>query len=325
MLWILAAWKKRVIYSCFSCAFLAPLAAGLEFPLPAAGDDVVGQVSVVTSQKGDNLAQIGRRYNIGYVEMVAANDDLPRDAVLKRGTEVNVPAMFILPQPAKGVVVNLAELRLYYFPAGQSTVYTFPLAAGRKNWATPLADSFVVGKAANPTWTVPKSIMEESVRHGKKLKPFYSSTDPENPLGHYALYLGVTGIRIHGTLAVHSIGRRASHGCMRLWDADIQALYENVPVGTKFVILHHEAQAGWRDHILYLAVDSAFDEYHDAHAVADAIAVATRSRPAIIDQTQVDEVTAEQQGIPIAVGHDVNWVPMRVNDVPENTTNYDGE
>lgn len=287
-------------------AFCCHSALALEFSLPAAGDDIVGQVQTVSAQKGDNLAQIGRRYDIGYAEMVEANEALPRDKALPPGAEVVVPRQFILPKIRQGIVANLAELRLYYFPAGQKTVYTFPFAAGRQGWNTPLAITEVIRKAANPVWIVPPSIMADSLRHGKKLKPVYKGDDPENPLGHYALYLGEEGIRVHGTLAPRSIGRRASHGCLRIWDDDIEFLYNTVPVGTPFVIEHEEAKAGWRDHVLYLEVDSPFAEYHEADAVSKALDQATAAHPATIDWQKVDQVSADQQGIPVAVGYDAS-------------------
>lgn len=296
--------KWPVVLLCSSVAAYLTCAHALEFTVPPAGDDLVGHLNVVAADKGDTLQQIGSRYGIGYSEMVAANSEWSANAPLKAGSEVILPTLYLLPQLRTGVVVNLAELRLYYFPVRQDKVYTYPLAAGQQGWNTPLASTTVVRKAANPSWTVPASILAESARKGKKLKPFYDGDDPENPLGHYALYLNVEGIRVHGTMASRSIGRRASHGCLRLWDNDIQALYENVPLGTPFVIEHQEAKAGWHDHALYLQVDSPFKEYHNANAVQTAINQATANHVATIDWQRVHDVQEAQEGIPTPIGYD---------------------
>ncbi len=296
--------KLKKSLAIFALLLGAQLAKGLEFALPANGDSVVGQIRPVSLTNPATLAQVGKAYNIGYAEMVAANPDLLRTAKLKAGVVIQIPSLFILPKPQFGLIVNVAELRVYYFPENQPEVYTFPVAAGLKGWNTPLGTTFVTGKVANPGWTVPPSIMQESIQKGKKLKPYYGPDDPENPLGDHALYLDVPGMRLHGTLATYSIGRRASHGCLRLWDEDIEFLYDHVPVGTAVMIEHLQAKAGWRDHVLYLEVDSPFSEHHDPDAVTTAIDEATAAHPATIDWHKVDEVATAQQGIPMAIGYD---------------------
>ncbi len=274
----------------------------LTFLLPPVGDDVVGQVNVVTLEDSQTLAEVGADFDIGYLEMVSANKNLSATKALHKGTPVQIPARYILPTLRVGIVVNLAELRVYYFPLNGTEVDTFPIAAGKVGWNTPLGTTEVQSKIANPTWTVPPSIMADSIEKGKRLKSFYSSTDPENPLGHYALYLGIEGLRLHGTLAPRSIGRRASHGCMRLWDSDIEFLYNNVPVGTRVTITHVEDKAGWQNHVLYLQAVSPFDEYYNAHSANEQIALATKDHPATIDWQRVGAAVAEQTGIPVAIG-----------------------
>ena len=297
----MAQFKKTAVLV-FSLLFSAKLATSLTFPMPASGNSVVGEVETITLAKARTIAEVGKDYDIGYVEMLAANPDLPRNAKIKAGTQVLIPAQFILPTERTGIVINLAELRLYYFPEDGNSVSTFPVAAGKKDWVTPLASTYVMNKKANPTWTVPDSIMQESIKKGKKLKPFYSATDPENPLGHHALYFDVPGLRMHGTRATYSIGRRASHGCLRLWDDDIEFLYNEVPVGTPVLINHVENKAGWQGDVLYLESNSPFTEYHDPKSVEREIALATQNQPATIDWQKVEEVVDYQEGMPVAIG-----------------------
>ena len=237
--------------------------------------------------------------------MFEANPDLPKHAKLAPGTEVLIPSMFTLPKERQGLVINLAELRVYYFPPDKSVAYTFPIAAGREGWNTPVGNTTVVRKVEGPTWVVPPSIMRESIRKGKPHKPVYKPDDPENPLGKYALYLGFPGIRLHGTLAPKSIGGRVSHGCMRLWDNDIEFLYNNVPVGTPVTVTHNENKVGWLDHKLYLEAEIPFPEYQDGETVRQEILDAMKVHPGTtVDWDKVQEVLDDQAGIPVAIGHD---------------------
>ncbi len=298
---------------CLSLLWASVHAAfALSFPLPLNGEAVVGKVSTINVKKPQTLAEVGADFDIGYAEMLSANKALSSDRLLAKGTLVTLPAQFILPPVRVGLVVNLAELRVYYFPLNTPEVDIFPIAAGRIGWNTPLGTTEVVAKKANPTWTVPPSIMAESIAKGKRLKAFYASDDPQNPLGHYALYLGIEGLRMHGTLAPRSIGRRASHGCMRLWDADIEFLYDHVPVGTPVTLIHIEDKAGWQNHRLYLQALSPFSEYHNAHSANEQIALALKDHPATIDWQKVATVMRDQTGIPVAIGYDAT-----VNALPE--------
>ena len=246
----------------FFFLFLTSSAFSLEFPLPAPGDDVVGELQHVLTSTGNTLPQIGSVYNIGYVEMFEANPDLPKHAKLAPGTEVLIPSMFILPKERQGLVINLAELRVYYFPPDKSVAYTFPIAAGREGWNTPVGNTTVVRKVEWP-------------------------------------------IRLHGTLAPKSIGGRVSHGCMRLWDNDIEFLYNNVPVGTPVTVTHNENKVGWLDHKLYLEAEIPFPEYQDGETVRQEILDAMKVHPGTtVDWDKVQEVLDDQAGIPVAIGHD---------------------
>ncbi|PIE45086.1 MAG: hypothetical protein CSA45_04085 [Gammaproteobacteria bacterium] len=191
---------------------------------------VVGEMQTVLSRKGDNLARLAIRYGVGYNEIRRANPKLSRKR-LRTGTSVVIPTAYRLPDvPHVGLVVNVAEMRLYYFP-DNNTVVTYPIAVGKSGWSTPRGITSIVHKRKHPTWTPPPSIIREAARRGQTLRKVYPA-GPNNPLGTRALRLGFSGILIHGTNKPWSIGQRRSHGCIRMRRHDVEDLFEYVSVGT---------------------------------------------------------------------------------------------
>lgn len=163
--------RLSVVTCCLSLAALcaAGSASALQLPLPPPGEDIVGQVQVIKAKYEDTFADLGTTYDLGYSEMVAANPGV--DAWLPgAGTEIVLPTRFILPPgPREGIVINLAEYRLYYYPKGQNVVYTFPLGIGREGWGSPIAHTSIIAKTPNPTWTPPASIKAEHAANGDPL------------------------------------------------------------------------------------------------------------------------------------------------------------
>lgn len=215
------------------------------FPVMAAkytiptGSNVVGEMKVVTARQGDTLNRIAMRHGVGYNEIKRANRQLRRKK-LRAGTEVVVPTAYRLPNASrKGIVINLAEMRLYYFP-NASTVVTYPVAVGKSGWATPQGYTRITQKKRNPTWTPPKSIIKEAAKKGKKLKKVYPA-GPNNPLGTRAMRLGLPGILIHGTNKPWTIGQRRSHGCIRMRKRDVESLFNMVHVGTPVKIINKKS------------------------------------------------------------------------------------
>ncbi|MEE4145594.1 MAG: L,D-transpeptidase family protein, partial [Halieaceae bacterium] len=210
------------------CAFLAgtppatfatPVPSD-RFPVPEAGNDIVGRVQVAIAQDRDTLPEIARRYNLGYEEIIAANPGVDpwRPG---QGTPVVLPTAFILPGGAReGLVLNLASMRLYYYPkakAGQAAeVITHPVGIGREGWHTPQGTTRIIQKTANPTWTVPASVRREHAAEGDPL-PAVVPPGPDNPLGEYAMRLSMPSYLIHGTNKPWGVGMRVSHGCIRMY------------------------------------------------------------------------------------------------------------
>jgi L,D-transpeptidase ErfK/SrfK len=215
----------------------------------------IGQMQYVTASYEDTLVHIGREYGVGFVEMRAANPSI--DPWLpKPGSEIVIPTLNILPNaPHQGVVINLAEMRLYYFKDSTSEPITFPIGIGRDGLKTPLGQTTVQRKKADPTWTP-----TERMRKEDPTLPAFVPPGPDNPMGSHALYLGFPTIAIHGTNKPYGIGRRVSSGCIRMFPEDITQIFDMAPVGTKVTVVDQPIKVAWIGDRLFLEVHPTQDQ-----------------------------------------------------------------
>jgi L,D-transpeptidase ErfK/SrfK len=233
------------------------------FELADESTRVIGHNLVVFSHKEDTLLDIGRRFDLGYSEIVNANPNV--DPWLPgEGQRVVIPNRFILPDaPKKGIIINLAEMRLYYYPkplkGEKQKVITHPLGVGREGWTTPLGKAKITQKIKDPTWTPPASIHAEHIEKGDPL-PKVVPAGPDNPLGAYAMRLSMPGYLIHGTNKPYGVGLRVSHGCMRLFPEDIEHLFSITPTDTPVEILYQPYKAALKDNLLYLEANETQDD-----------------------------------------------------------------
>jgi L,D-transpeptidase ErfK/SrfK len=245
----------------------APPVATHRFEIDAATDDVVGLVQVTVVGEHDTLPDIARRFDVGYEEIVRANPGV--DPWLPGvGREVVVPTQFVLPfAERKGIVVNIAAMRIFYFPpakAGEKqVVYTYPIGIGKVGWQTPEGMTKVVSKQKDPTWTPPASVRAEHKKNGEIL-PAVVPPGPDNPLGRHKFTLGWPSYLIHGTNKPYGVGLRSSHGCLRLYPEDVAKLFEMVQPGTQVTVVNQPFVFGWHDGELYLqAYDVLEDDKRD--------------------------------------------------------------
>lgn len=215
------------------------VARAAEYPLPADGSRVIGQNQTYTVQAGDkNLQAIARHFDTAAMLILEANNTIA--PIPRPGTIVTIPSQMILPDtPREGIVVNLAELRLYYFPPGKNSVQVYPIGIGQQGLETPVSVTRVSQKIPNPTWTPTAGIRARSLANGIELPPVIPA-GPNNPLGRFALRLGIGNgeYLIHGTNAPDSVGLRVSSGCIRMNAPDIQALFTQVATGTRVTIIN---------------------------------------------------------------------------------------
>ncbi|WP_211318314.1 L,D-transpeptidase family protein [Photobacterium sanctipauli] len=216
-------------------------AQAVEYNRPEPGSNIVGVMEYYQVNKGDSLLDIANKYDIGLLSLMEANRGV--DPFLPTpGSLLTIPMQLILP-PVKheGIIINLAELRLYYFPADNAEkVYVFPIGIGRIGRETPRMTTKVSQKIENPTWTPTANIRREyREKHDIEL-PAVVPAGPENPLGDYAMRLayGSGQYLIHGTNKDFGIGMRVSSGCIRMNPWDIEWLFQNTPHGTKVKIIN---------------------------------------------------------------------------------------
>jgi len=289
----------------------AAFARAATFPMPGDGNDLVGAIVIVKARQKDTLVDIARRHDVGQEAILSANPDVDR-WLPGTGTDVVLPRQFILPPTAyTGVVLNLPEMRVYYYPKpgpdDRAVVYTYPVGIGRMDWATPLGATKVLVKDKDPVWRPPESIRREHALEGDPL-PAVVPAGPNNPLGGYALRLGIPGYLMHGTNKEFGVGMRVSHGCVRLLPEDIEELFGLVSVGTPVRIINQPVKAGWFDGELYLEVHPPLEEdamgedglYEMAMAALDA---AQFGRPARLDLQVIGQAIANPSGMPVAVSH----------------------
>ena len=259
------------------------------------GDSVVGDVVVTTATHEDTLPDIARRFDVGYEEIVRANPGV--DPWLPgEGREIVVPTAYVLPNaPQEGVVVNIAAMRLYYYPTvpkgAPRVVITHPIGIGKVGWKTPEGVTRVVARQKDPVWTPPDSVRREHLENGDPL-PARVPAGPDNPLGAHLFRLGWPTYLIHGTNKPYGVGMRSSHGCLRLYPEDIRALFDAIPIGTKVQIVNQPTVLGSRKGVTYV---QAFGRLEDDRKLAD------RSMPtAAVIQASLASRVSNQAGA-------VNW------------------
>ncbi|MEV1578606.1 L,D-transpeptidase family protein [Pseudomonas aeruginosa] len=302
--------RVPVVSLSFAALLSAGSASALELQLPPPGEDVVGQVQVIKAKYEDTFADLGEQYNLGYSEMVAANPGV--DPWLPGvGTEVIIPTRFVLPPgPREGVVINLAEYRLYYYPKGQNVVHTYPLGIGREGWGSPIANTRITAKTKDPAWYPPASIRAEHAADGDPL-PTVVPPGPDNPLGPYKLTLGVPGYLIHGSNKKFGIGTRTSHGCFRMYNADVTHLFSMISVGTSVRIINEPYKFGVSNGKVYLEAYTPLNDHGDPSVVDKHTAVINTllKRDDLAKRIQLNwdvvrEVVASEDGVPVEIAQE---------------------
>ncbi|NAW69895.1 L,D-transpeptidase family protein [Vibrio sp. V27_P1S3P104] len=228
------------------------------YDFPKEGSRLVGRMQYHVVSQGETLANIANQYEVGFLALMAANKGV--DPFLPaEGSVLTIPSQMILPDvPYEGIVINLAELRLYYFQPEQRQVHIFPVGIGRIGRDTPEMETYISQKRPNPTWTPPQSIRHEYLQRGIEL-PAVVPAGPNNPLGEYAMRLayGSGEYLIHGTNKDFGIGMRVSAGCIRMEPKDIEWLFQQAERGMKVRVINEPIK-------VTLEVDrSVFIEAHE--------------------------------------------------------------
>ncbi len=278
------------------------------YALPEKGSNVVGHVFTIDSLPNDNFDTIAKRYDIGFFELAEANPNIkPYD--IPPHSKIIIPAKFVLPNTHKGIVINTAELRLYYFPPHKKIVETFPIGIGKLSEATPTGHYYVLEKIVHPYWHVPLSVKKEYQARGIPIPDVVPPGHP-NPLGNYAMRLNIWSYLIHGTNMPYSVGKRTSAGCVHLYPKDIAFLFKQVKVKTPVQIIDEMYKVGWLGNKLFLEVEQPLSEQklnaqENLTPLVQRINLVLFHRKNVtINWKKATSLALKQDGIPTEIGQD---------------------
>lgn len=275
------------------------------------GDTIIGDIEMVSGNGLQRPVDVARRNGLGHSELRLINPTL--DLWLPGNPEeIVLPKEFVLPMaPPKGIVLNVPEMRLYYFRTdkhtGATEVMTYPIGIGREGWNTPYTTTKVASKVKDPTWYPPESIRAEHAAQGDPL-PKRVGPGPDNPMGAYAIRLALPMYAIHGTNKPWGVGMRVSHGCIRLYPEHIEELFHVVPVGTPVNIVNQPYKIGLRGNRIYLEAHPSLDE--DLEHFNDNLTSVVKSLVAIteeggyhVDWDLARQIIQQARGVPVEIGY----------------------
>jgi len=283
---------------------------------------VIGSLQVWKAERGDTFLDIGRSFDLGLNTMKTANPGVDEWIPHTATGEITIPTAWILPCCTyEGVVVNLPEMRLYWYPKtapGEARmVYTFPVGLGRQEWRTPLGKFEIIGKTRNPTWVIPQSILKERIRENGSSEPSIAGGRPDNPLGAYRLRLSLPSYAIHGTNIPWGVGMSVSHGCVRMYPEDIHEWFPLVPNHTSGEFVYQTIKAGLRDGRVLLEVHPDLyglspGPWREAMRVLQQQGLADR-----IDAALLLRAVKEKLGYPVDITKDLQTRPTEKPSPPE--------
>ncbi len=255
----------------------------------------------------DTLLDVARKFGLGYVEMVAANPGtdpwLPGE-----GANLVLPTVHLMPDAKpEGIVINLADMRLYYFEKPDAPPRSFPIGIGRDGLTTPVGTTEIVRKTKDPTWRPTARMRAEHPELPEAVPP-----GPDNPMGDRAMYLGWPQYAIHGTNKPWGVGRRVSSGCIRMYPEDAEALYDLVQIGTKVTVVDQPIKFGWIDGELFMEAHPTQTQSDELEAlgrfdpvlpssVVDQVLAAAGTKAAQLDWSRIRQAAIERRGYPVRV------------------------
>ncbi|OMQ22448.1 L,D-transpeptidase family protein [Serratia oryzae] len=301
----------RALLTLFTAlAAFSHAALAVVYPLPAKNSRLVGENIQITVPADSKLPleSFAAQYQMGLSNMLEANPGVDPFLPLP-GSTLTIPHQLILPDaPREGIIINSAEMRLYYYPKGTNTVVVLPIGIGQLGKDTPLNwITSVQRKKDGPTWTPTAKMREEYAAEGEILPAVYPA-GPDNPMGLYALYVGRL-YAIHGTNANFGIGLRVSHGCVRLRADDIKYLFDSVPVGTRVQFINEPVKATVEpDGSRYLEVHNPLSSSEEELKSKEPVpiifsqAVGKTLMDPSVDQNEVKSAVDARLGYPVRVG-----------------------
>lgn len=277
------------------------------YPVPPANESLIGETKQTATADNDTVVTIAQRYNIGFNAIESANPQLDVTKGLISGSHLTVPTQHLLPNlPREGIVINLPEMRMYYYVAGTGQVLTYPIGIGKVGKTIPITKTAITRKVKDPIWVPPADIREFNLEQGIVL-PRIMPAGPDNPLGQYAIYMRVPTYLIHSTIFPESVGKRASFGCIRMFESDIQTFFPSIQGGIPVTIINAPIKLGWQDNKLYVETHRPLEEHaNEADAtlpgMVNMVNEATKDQATLVDWQALAYLAKERDGMPHEVG-----------------------
>ena len=261
--------------------------------------NVIGSITFHRSESNDSLIELARKYKLGYNEITDANPDI-EPFLTGVDKEILIPTFWVLPeiQTYEGIVINLPEMRLYFFhnKHGKNLVTTFPIGIGDDGKDTPLGIYRITHKTVRPSWYPPDSIKKERPELPSVVPP-----GPDNPLGSHSLRLSGGSYLIHGTNRPWAVGRKVTHGCIRLYPEDIPVLFDMVPIGTKVTIIRQPVKIGMNKGQVFIEVHKT-DNNQNINYFDEAISLLIKKNLIKkVDTLKLYEAIRLKRGVPIDI------------------------
>ena len=311
--------KKWVLFSAVCVSSMWSCAWATVYGRSPDGVALIGTDEHIKSIYEDTLLEIAQRYSLGYEEIIRANPGV--DMWLPgEGTDILLPGRRILPPgPREGIVINLPEHRLYYYPKPKKgkppVVITYPVSIGRMDWHSPLGQTYVMAKERNPSWYPTASVRKEHAANGDPL-PAVVPPGPDNPLGNFKMRLAVGDgtYEIHGTNNPKAVGMAVTHGCIRMYPEDVAALFPIVPIGTKVWLLNDPVKVSYVDGELLIEAHPPVDS--EGQSIEPNLELLSRQLERLLGNKTVAinwdiarEVLQAANGMPTLVGLEANFDP----------------
>lgn len=281
------------------------------YHIPPPNKSIIGRLLFASGGFKDSIASVQQRYNIGYNAVQDANPHVDFENGIPFGAQLQIPTTHLLPDlPREGIVVNLPEMRMYYYRPEQNLVYTYPIGIGKVGKTIPITNTSITRKETNPSWSPPEDIREWNLAVQGIVLPKIMPPGPDNPLGPYAIYMEVPTFLIHSTIFPESIGKRASFGCLRMYESDIKEFFPSIDSGVPVAIINAPTKVAWQDNSLYVESFRPLEEHNTAvdatlPGMVRIVQNATTDKPTLVDWQALSYLSHIRDGIPHDIGFQI--------------------
>jgi L,D-transpeptidase ErfK/SrfK len=297
----------KIFFSSLTALLICSPVFATAYIKPVPDESLIGQLQYNTTGQNDDITSIQKHYDVGYNALENANPHLDPTKMFPPAATVTIPTQHILPnQPREGIVINLPEMRMYYYPPESDEVFTYPIGIGKIGKTIPITKTIITRKALDPIWVPPEDIREFNLKQGIVL-PHIMPAGPENPLGPYAIYMRIPTYLIHSTIYPESIGKRASFGCIRMYETDIKDFFPSVEKRMPVIIINNPIKIGWDNEHLFLEAHKPLKEHDSAYdaslpGTVNLINQESKNNLTLVDWQSIAFILEERDGIPHEIG-----------------------